>query len=350
MNPRLSLCVATLNRADYLQSTLERLVPALSEEVELVVVDGASSDNTQAVVESFADRCEQVRYFREADNGGVDQDYDKSVVYARGEYCWLISDDDLLAEDALQQVLRRLEGNPSLVIVNSEQRSADLALLLAERSLPIESDEIYPPEAWQELCARIGRYLSFIGCVVIRREIWIHRERKRYYGSLFIHCGVIFQAPLPGQSVVVADPLIRIRLGNAMWTHRSFQIWMFLWPGLIWSFDSLYPSTKKTIVARYPWQKLGRLALTRSLGRFTWRENRELGKHDAPLAARLTAFALLAFPSKLVNAALAVFILFFMPRSLPFVYEMQMSKSGNFVSRFVFSRLLRRRAGTGHVS
>src|SRR5262249_57418214 len=47
-------------------------------------------------------------------------------------------------------------------------------------------------------------YVSFIGCVVIKRDLWLNREKDRHIGSEFIHVGVIFQAPLPRGPRVLA--------------------------------------------------------------------------------------------------------------------------------------------------
>ena len=48
------------------------------------------------VLERYLEPGRPLRYFRESVNSGVDRDYDKAVGYASGEYCWLMTDDDLL--------------------------------------------------------------------------------------------------------------------------------------------------------------------------------------------------------------------------------------------------------------
>jgi abequosyltransferase len=50
MTPHLSICIATLNRARFLKETLARILGQASDEVEVVIVDGASSDGTEEVV------------------------------------------------------------------------------------------------------------------------------------------------------------------------------------------------------------------------------------------------------------------------------------------------------------
>ena len=93
---RLSVCIATFNRADFIGQTLDAILEQVTPEVELVVVDGASQDQTAAVMAQYLVRYPHIVYRREAENSGVDRDFDKAVAYASGEYCWLMSDDDVI--------------------------------------------------------------------------------------------------------------------------------------------------------------------------------------------------------------------------------------------------------------
>ena len=88
-------------------------------------------------------------------------------------------------------------------------------------ALPFEHDRTYGPEELDRLLAEAGAFLSFIGCVVIRRDLWCEREKDEYIGTEFIHVGVIFQAPLRGRALAIAQPWIVIRYGNAQWGPRK---------------------------------------------------------------------------------------------------------------------------------
>ncbi|MBE0603332.1 MAG: glycosyltransferase family 2 protein, partial [Deltaproteobacteria bacterium] len=89
---------------------------------------------------------------------------------------------------------------------------------------------------------------------MIRRDFWLSRARAPYYGSLFVHVGVIFQDPLPGNALVVARPLVSVRNANVSWAARSFEIWMFKWPELLWSFKGFSDRVKSSVVPRDPWK------------------------------------------------------------------------------------------------
>jgi len=265
---QLSICIATLNRAAFIGATLDSIISQATEEVEIVIVDGASTDNTEQVVREYQQQFLHLHYVRLEAKGGVDQDYCRAVELAQGEYCWLMSDDDLLKPGALPVVLAATRDHYGLIIVNAEVCNADLSKLLTPRRLPFNSDRVYQPtEADRHrLLAETGDYLSFIGGVVIKRQLWEVREKERYFGSEFIHVGIIFQSPLPEAVLVLAEPWVVIRYGNAQWTTRYFQVWMFKWPGMIWSLSDYPDAVKRRVSHPEPWRNPWALLLFRARG------------------------------------------------------------------------------------
>jgi glycosyltransferase involved in cell wall biosynthesis len=307
-NKRLSICIATYNRARYIGETLDSIIPQLGKDVELVIVDGASTDNTAEVLSQYLAGNTLIRYYQETENSGVDQDFDKAVHYARGEYCWLMSDDDLLKPGAVKQVLNAFEKRHDLIVVNAEVRNTDLSVSLEERRLPYHKDQYYNAYNKEQFFSETLKYLSFIGCVVIRRELWLARNRLPYYGSLFIHVGVIFQHPPLNSIRVIADPLIIIRYGNAMWSMRSFEIWTFKWPKLVWSFTDYSEHAKRSVCVRKPWNRIDYLFYRRATNAYT------IETYNAFIADKsnpfLRAFAKLVaiFPSTLANIIVVIFV------------------------------------------
>ncbi len=269
---RLSICITTLNRVDFIGATLDSIISQATDEVEVVIVDGGSVDNTEKVVRQYQQRFSRLRYFRPQANMGIDRDFDKTVELAQGEYCWLMSDDDILKPGAIQTVLDETRRNYGLIIVNAEVRNPDLSRIVDERRLQSSVNQVYGSADRERFFVEVADYLSFIGCVVIKRHLWISREREKYFGTAFIHVGVIFQGPLLQDTLVIAEPLISIRYGNALWTAKSFQIWMFSWPQLIWSFPDYPDAAKRAVCPREPWRKTTTLLVYRARGAFSLKE------------------------------------------------------------------------------
>ena len=264
--PLLSICIATYNRAGFIGETLDSILPQMDDDVELLVVDGASTDNTEDVVRKFAQKESRIRYVRLSAKGGVDQDYDKSVELARGEYCWFFTDDDLLKPEAVAAVKEAINKGYDLVVVNAEVRDRELSVILGRRRIIMQDNKAYAPSNMEHLFIDALDYLSFIGGVVIRRSIWLSRERELYFGTEFVHVGVIFQKPLPGPALIIAEPYVIIRFGNGQWTSRSFDIWMFKWPKLVWSFKDISDGAKRSVTRRDPWRNFKKLIIQRSEG------------------------------------------------------------------------------------
>ena len=264
MSPRLSLVIATRNRRARLGETLAAIESQMCDGVEVLVADGASEDGTAEMLEGLATSRPWLRVLRLAANGGVDKDYDLAVCQSSGEWCWLFTDDDLPAPGAVARVLAALENGHDLVVVDAEVRDDRCEAILRARQLPFTTDRVYL-SGDPALLADLGALLSFIGAVIIRRSLWLDRERTRYYGSLFIHVGVIFQKPLPGTTLAIAEPLMRIRYGVGGWTSRRARIWLFQWPELIWSFADYPPEAKAAVCHPEPWRLLHRLVALRAV-------------------------------------------------------------------------------------
>jgi len=112
-----SVILATRNRAAILMDVLSALCEQIRAEVdvELVIIDNASTDNTKAAVELFIRSCpipEQVRYLYE-DRVGLSAARNAGARLARGRYLIFLDDDVYLERDWLASY-RKVSANPNL--------------------------------------------------------------------------------------------------------------------------------------------------------------------------------------------------------------------------------------------
>lgn len=235
----LSVCIASMNRPVELAAQLESLVGQIDKDslpVEVIVVD-ASPEQLRC---QYMHPRLKTRYLDAP--GGIDRDYDIAVGMATGNYCWLLPDDDTIHSEALSRILNVLTLDPlrmpSLVLLNAVVRDPD-GSLLAESIQPKGlfqhlSAPVVPSELWQA-----SSTLNYIGSVVISRELWNERQPSKYFGSEFVHVGVLLSEDLPGQCVVVPEPLITIVYGRAHWEKRAALVWLSQWPVLIASLKTI---------------------------------------------------------------------------------------------------------------
>ena len=268
MSIELSFCIATRNRGGYIGETLASIASQCTNSVEIVVLDGASTDNTQDVIRTLQATVPALRYIRQDNNGGVDRDYDTAIGHAKGKYCWLMSDDDLLRPGAVDKVLQAIKRDYSLIVVNAEIRSINLSKLIDANRLQFFKDRIYSATQFENMFVDVSGYLTYVGAVIIRRDLWLTRDRATYFGSYFIHVGVIFQQPLPGDTLVISEPLISIRLGNTQWRPKEFEIRMIRWTDLIFSLRGISSGVRERCYRREPWRSLKSLMFYRAKGTY----------------------------------------------------------------------------------
>ena len=132
---KLSIPVPVYNFAEFLPETLQSIVSQEgAEQVEIIVVDGASTDNTPQVMAEFCAKYPNVRYHRLPEKGGIDRDMAKSVEVSSGEYCWLFSGDDIMKKtDVLSggekvrcMISRMMLQNPNLIVLDQPTNHLDL--------------------------------------------------------------------------------------------------------------------------------------------------------------------------------------------------------------------------------
>ena len=269
---KLSICITTYNRARFLGVTLDHILANVTQDCEIVIVDGGSTDETSQIVGERATRSGCIRYFKQSHNSGIDADYDKAVQLARGEYCWLMTDDDLMKPGAISKVLSVIKEDVSLVLVNVECRDFEMSTSQGN-ALLFKEDRVYAPEEMGILLAEMGpKILNYVGCVIIRRDIWIARDRESYYGTYFVYIGVIFQRPLPAKTLVIAQPLIIYRRGNShTFSRKMFEVLLIRWPKIIWSLP-LPDSAKLAVCSETPWYNIRKLLFYRAIGSYSYIE------------------------------------------------------------------------------
>lgn len=108
--PLLTLCIPTWNRAHELRLLLEVLAPQVADaqDVELLISDNQSTDETPAVLEQAIAKGLRCRYVRNAENIGADANFLQCYRLAQGKHVWIFGDDDVLLPGSLLFVLKLL--------------------------------------------------------------------------------------------------------------------------------------------------------------------------------------------------------------------------------------------------
>lgn len=111
--PLLSICIPTRNRSDVLNLCLKSIVedPAFSDDVEIVVSDNCSTDETKVVVMSYSENRQNIKYFRNDTDVGGDRNILLSLERGTGAFLKLNNDYSVFNEGALGFLLLEIKKN-----------------------------------------------------------------------------------------------------------------------------------------------------------------------------------------------------------------------------------------------
>lgn len=116
--PLVSICIPTYNRAGKLRQAVSIALAGKYRNIEVIISDNGSSDDTSMVGEEFAARDSRVRYFRHSKNMGPTKNFEFARQQAKGEYFLWHSDDDYLSPEYIPSCVAALESNASLVLAS----------------------------------------------------------------------------------------------------------------------------------------------------------------------------------------------------------------------------------------
>ena len=106
-----SVIIPTYNRAKLLSRAINSVLNQTYKNVEIIVVDDGSTDNTEEVLKSFND--EKIKYIRHEKNKGASAARNTGIKVARGEYIAFLDDDDEWLKDKLKKQVETIKNLPS---------------------------------------------------------------------------------------------------------------------------------------------------------------------------------------------------------------------------------------------
>ncbi|HEY8030154.1 MAG TPA: glycosyltransferase [Gaiellaceae bacterium] len=167
--PLVSAAIITHNRARYLEDAITSVLGQTCRDVELIVVDDGSTDDTDAVVAPYLDR---IRYVRQEQRGKAAA-RNAAVELAQGELIAFCDSDDAWYPDRLDRQLAAFEQSPEVGMVHGQVTVIDSAgCVLPDRTDAVRSEfgSAHRNGATYASYASDCRCLS--STILVRREVF----------------------------------------------------------------------------------------------------------------------------------------------------------------------------------
>ncbi len=257
-----TIALPTYNRAgSYLKPSLDSLIGQTYKNVEILISDNASEDDTEAVCREYEMHDPRIKYFRRTENIGPwgNANFFRSKV--GGEYFLQASDDDIWEPTFLEKCVKLLEANPDAIAAGTNFIEFD-DLGRTVSYYP----ELYYPNA-EGLYKRLKQFILFDESdakVMFVYGLWRSEAVANYILTEYWgwDMNFVFRGLTMGRFVLVNEVLFRKRISATALDPPRKKFFLRR------VFDSLWQSRIKRVFSPFFYVRTGHILRTRELSIF----------------------------------------------------------------------------------
>jgi glycosyltransferase involved in cell wall biosynthesis len=196
--PAVSVVVPNYNHARYLPQRLESVLNQSFSDLEVIILDDASTDNSREVISRYLDDPRVHFYPNETNSGSTFAQWNRGVQLARGPLVWIAESDDYADLDFLSRILPVFSAQPSIGLAYCQSWQVDSQGLVLGFILDGEGES--EPHRWKAAFVNNGR-----------RECSDH---------------LLWKCTIPNASAVIFRKEVFVRAGGAPPSMRICGDWM----------------------------------------------------------------------------------------------------------------------------
>lgn len=207
----LSFCVPTYNRAGYLKRCVSSVLANPDSDIEVIVQDNCSTDNTEQLMGSFQDL--RLHSYRNSQNIGGVQNIIQIIGRAVGRYIYFLTDDAYLLPEGIGKIKSFISANePSFftsdILIYYEKQQKTLNHVFFDRTIDWQT------EANKKTMAHVIYSARFLPRVCFKRELLDYELLKEHGNNWYPHILIALQMAQKGPLMYLADPVLGVNVEN----------------------------------------------------------------------------------------------------------------------------------------
>lgn len=112
---KVSVIVPIYNVEKYLEKCLDSLVNQTLEDIEIILVNDGSTDNSDQIAKKYANKYKEKIVYLEKQNGGLSDARNYGLEYAKGDYISFVDSDDYISKNLYSELIRYMEEDYDMV-------------------------------------------------------------------------------------------------------------------------------------------------------------------------------------------------------------------------------------------
>lgn len=217
-----SICIPTYNCARHLKKALESIINQTYDNLEIIISDNASTDNTLALLQEFNDP--RIKIYKNSKNIGGEKNWSRCIELAGGEYIAIFHADELYLPDMVQKQVEAFQDNPFIgAVFTLANYINDRDKVIGQGTLPVElrgKGIYYFPEIFLSILSN----LNFLICpsAMVRSKTYkelapFNEDRFRTSADLDMWLRILEKHPI----AILNEKLMSWRISNIQGSYRG---------------------------------------------------------------------------------------------------------------------------------
>lgn len=216
MEKLVSVPILTYNASPFVEETLESIFNQTYDNLELIISDDCSKDNTIEIVEKWCNqdkvkaRFTNIKIITVPKNTGIPANYNRCVNASNGEWIKMISGDDALMPNCIEDNVKYIKENPSIKVLYSHLRI--YRNTFEEKNFIGLSPAAYPKHIITDTITALEQY-----------QLFLLSDRIQFTPSMFLNKEAILKAGLPKEHLFSEDFQTKLNLTKAGFKLHFFE-------------------------------------------------------------------------------------------------------------------------------
>ncbi len=225
--PLVSICIPTFNSSSTLRETLDSIIGQTYSNLEIVIADNASTDNTAEIANEFCRRDRRISIRASETNIGGEANFTRCIFLANGIYTGIFHSDDIYMPNIIESQVRIMREHPEIGAVFSPALTVDATGTVTGTygTLPQmfagkEGEALH----FEEVFRAVLKFGNFLVCPSALVRSRIYKEEIQMWGirnfKTSSDLGVWLRILLNHPISVLPDPLLKYRQAEVSYSHR----------------------------------------------------------------------------------------------------------------------------------
>ncbi|RZK39612.1 MAG: glycosyltransferase family 2 protein, partial [Hymenobacter sp.] len=198
--PKTSIIIPSYNHARYLPARIESVLQQTVQDVEILLLDDCSSDNSRDILTAYAARDPRIQLvFNEQNSGSTFKQWNKGIALAKSEYIWIAESDDVADLTFLEKLTAALDAYPNAGLAYCDSWRID--------------EQSHPHGTWEPVLAELDA------------DLWQHNFVLS--GTELVRRFMAYTNIIPNASAVLMRRSALEKIGPAPETMRVAGDWVF---------------------------------------------------------------------------------------------------------------------------